>query len=957
MSLSSLSRPIGIFFSFEPSTRKDKNLFNALKKHLRSLRLQSSIPIQELYDSEIDPGSNWQQVIETYINRADLIVLLISADFFASERCYKIEMQQALARYEAGAARILGVILRPIDTSYWNRPPLDKTNLLPPGGRAISQWPDTDEALVEVVKGIRKVVEELAERLTNVFVRPGSPKSPLWHVPYRRNCFFTGRKDILNALHNYFISSPSTVTRIQALSGLGGVGKTQLALEYAYFYKQDYWSVLWVRADSPDLLRADISTIADLLFLPAKERSDEQHLFAAIQRWLQHNQRWLLVLDNLNPEDFQIIDHLVPAQCSGHVLLTTQSQATGSLARALPVEPMTIDEGALFLLRRAKIISEQASRDEASKEDYAEAVAIAQELGGLPLALDQAGAYIEETQRSLSAYLARYRQRRITLLRKRGQFSNDHDQSVSVTLSMAFQKVSRINPAAMDLLRLFAFLHPDAIPDQMLIDGASELNEPLQALAADPLDLDAAISTLLRFSLVRHHADTTTLSIHRLVQTILKDELTRALQSQWATSVVRLVNRVFPDADCSANDLCERYLPQAQQCAQLISEFHLTLLEAGQLLYRLGCYCQQRALYSEAERHLMDALRLSEQELGPDHLTTAEYLNALASLYSDLGNYQQAELLQQRALAIHEQLLGPAHIETAAMLNNLGLIYHDQEKYLLAEALYQRTLAIYKATLPPGHYRITHVLNNLATLYQEQEDHQKAEDIFLQVLRIREETLEAEHPDIANSLNNLAMFYEEQQNYQRAEPLLVRALHIYEHTKGTTHPDVAMVLNNLALLYRKQERYPQAEQLYLRALSIYEQLFGPEHPEVARVLNNLGKLYLLQDQYLQAESLLQRAIAIREQALGSQHSDTAASLSNLAELYTRQGQYQQAEALYLRVLDIDKQVHGPEHTIVAIDLEKYAALLECTQRAEEAHLLQQDVQHIRERHKQISSSS
>lgn len=957
MSLSSLSRTIDIFFSFEPSTRKDKNLFNALKKHLRSLRLQSSIPIQELYDSEIDPGSNWQQVIETYINRADLIVLLISADFFASERCYQIEMQQALARYEAGAARILGVILRPVDTSYWNRPPLDKTNLLPPGGRAISQWPDTDEALVEVVKGIRKVVEELAQRISNVFARPGSPKSPLWNVPYRRNRFFTGRADTLNALHNYFISSPSTFTHIQALNGLGGVGKTQLALEYAYSYKQDYWSVLWVRADALDLLRADISAAADLLFLPAEERSDEQHLFTAVKRWLQHNQRWLLVLDNLNPEDFTIIDHLVPTQCSGHVLLTTQSQATGSFACALAVEPMTIDESALFLLRRAKIISEHSSRDEASKEDYAEAIAIAQELGGLPLALDQAGAYIEETQRSLSAYLSRYREQQIALLRRRGQFSNDHDQPVSVTLSMAFKKITRINPVTMDLLRLFAFLHPDGIPDEMLKDGASELNEPLQALAADPLGLDAAISTLLRFSLVRYHADTTTLSIHRIVQTVLKEELTPALQRQWAISVVRLVNSVFPDADFSPNDPCERYLPQAQQCARLISEFHLTQLEAAQLLYRLGCYCQQRALYAEAENHLVDALHLSEQELESDHLRTAECLNALASLYSDLGNYQQAELLQQRALAIHEQRLGPDHSETAAMLNNLGLIYQDQEKYPLAEELYQRALAIYTTTLPPGHDQITHTLNNLATLYQEQEDYQKTEDIFVQVLRIREETLEAEHPDIATSLNNLAMFYEEQQNSQRVEALLERALQIYEHTEGTKHPDVAMVLNNLALHHRKQGHYPQAEQFYLRALAIYEQQFGPEHPEVARVLNNLGKLYLLQGQNLQAETLLQRAVAIRKQVLDPQHSDIAESLSNLAELYTLQGQYQQAETLYQQALDIDKQAHGPEHTVVAIDMEKYADLLERTQRIEEAKLLQQDAQRIKEHHKQISSSS
>jgi tetratricopeptide (TPR) repeat protein len=603
-------------------------------------------------------------------------------------------------------------------------------------------------------------------------------------------------------------------------------------------------------------------------------------------------------------------DILTDQQYSGHIIHTPQSQAAKTFTLDLEVESMTIDKSALFLLHRANLISEQASRDEASKDDYAVAVAIAQELGGHPLALDLAGAYIEGTHGSLSEYLSVYRQQQSTLLQERKHRSNDNDLSpVSVTLSLTCEQITHMNPLAMEILRFFAFLHPEDIPGEMFRQCVDELNERQQALAADPLDPDTAISTLLRFSLVRHHADTMTLRIHPLVQTVLKEAFSPDLQRQLAIGVVRLVSSVFPDVNFRTRDICERYLPQAQQCAQLISEFHLTQVEAAQIFYELGCYCHQRTQYAQAEIHLEKALQFFEQDLGLNYLETAHCLNAQASLYSDLGNYQKAELLQQRALTILEQFLDPDHGETAAMLDNLGLIYQERGKYSLAEPLYERALAIYKATLPPGHSQITHSLNNLATLYQEQGDSQRAEDLFVQVLHMREEALETEHPDIATSLNNLAMFYEEQQNYQQVEALLVRALHIYEHTEGTKHPDVAMVLNNLALLYRKRGHYSQAEPLYLRAQTIYEQVLGPDHPDIALILNNLGKLYSVQQQYLQAKPLLQRAVAIREQVLGSQHPDTTTSLNNLAELYRLQGKHQQAEALYLRVLERDKKVH------------------------------------------------
>jgi tetratricopeptide (TPR) repeat protein len=983
MSFPPFSTASRIFFSYATSASKDKNLLNKLRAHLSSLRRQGLI--DEWYDSAISTRGDVGQIIETYINKANIIVLLISADFLNSKRCYEVEMKRALELRNAGEAQVIPVLLRP---TIWDGSPLDQYSLLPPDGKPVSLWSDPDAALVEVAKGIRKVVEELAKF---VGVRSRSEiQFPLDNIPHRHNQFFTDRKALLNILHNYFtISQTFPQTRIQALNGLGGVGKTQIAVEYAYRYKHEYQAVLWLKAASRDLLCAEIVSLAELLSLSEQDQVDEQRLFTAVKRWLQRHDRWLLILDNL--EDFNLINLFIPLQGSGHVLLTTLTQATGHIAHAVMVAQMETDDSVLFLLRRAKIIEELASRDEASEADNIQAELIAQEVGGLPLALDQAGAYIEETHCSLARYLARYRQRRVTLLGQRGRFADDHPESVAVTLSLAFEKVAQERPEALKLLRLFAFLHPDAIPDEMIVQGAPALDGPLHVLAADPFALDEAIAILLKFSLVQRRTDTTVLSIHRIVQAILIDGLTIKQQRQWAIRVVRLVNCVFPEADFSNWSACERYLSQAQRCAELITNFHLTQKEVAHLLLRLGSYCYQRACYHDAEKYLTHALRLCEEGIGPEHLNTAQILNNLALLYNKQGKYQEAEALYHRALVIRERVLGPDHSKVAQALNNLALLYMDQGRYQQAETLYQRVLSIDERTVGPNHpgiaitlnnlalvyykqgkyalaeslyQRVISIeerklsandpglafsLNNLAVLYEAQGNSKQAEVLYRRALAIREQSVGPEHPDMAQSLNNLAYLYMARGDYLQANVLYQRALIIYERVLSPEHPEIAKMLNNLAYLSRQQGQYNLAETLYQRALTIHERMRGAEHPETANVLNNLGWLYHLMKNDERAEPLLRRALRIREQVLGPEHPDTAGSLNCLAELLTHQQQYDLAEPLFQRALAIRQQAFGPGHPGVVLVLENYATLLKSMNRIEEAIILQQTIQFLKNR--------
>ncbi len=240
---------------------------------------------------------------------------------------------------------------------------------------------------------------------------------PVWNVPYRRNPYFTGREDILKRLSDALrTGNTAALTQPQAISGLGGIGKTQSAVEYAYRYANDYQAVLWVTAATRDTFISSYLDVARLLNLPEKDEQDQTITLQAVKRWLEQHDGWLLLVDNA--DDLTLAEEFLPTGGTGHILLTTRAQASGTLAEGINVEKMDTEEGMLLLLRRAKILAKEAPLAQASETDRAVAESIVKAMDGLPLALDQAGAYIEETHSSVSAYLDSYRQRQAELLQR-----------------------------------------------------------------------------------------------------------------------------------------------------------------------------------------------------------------------------------------------------------------------------------------------------------------------------------------------------------------------------------------------------------------------------------------------------------------------------------------------------------------------------------------------------------
>lgn len=721
--------------------------------------------------------------------------------------------------------------------------------------------------------------------------------TPHWSVPYPRNPFFTGREEVLNALHTQLgVEQEGVLTRSSALSGLGGVGKTQIALEYAYRYSLEYSAVFWIGAETEEQIVSNLLRVASVLQLPQRTEQDQQRVVAAVQRWLSAHNQWLLIWDNV--ENLALLDRFLPSIRHGAMLITTRHQTLGTLTQSMELSSMDEEEAMLFLLRRAKRLRPEANNEQVRQfaqrlpVEYAAAAELLRIMDRLTLALDQAGAYIEETECGFSGYLRRYEQQHMRLLDRRGVLGGDHPHSVATTFRLASECVEQEQGAA-DLLRVCAFLHVEAIPEELFVEGAAHLGPTLASLASDPFQFDRAIATLRSLSLLQRQPETRTLSLHRLVQTVIRAQMSEQEQNMWIRRMGAALAAIFPRVTSQVWEQCERLLPHVLAIEMAMLDQAGTR-ELARVLRKTADYLRDRAQYEQAEPLYQRALRILESEQGSECWSELAYtLNNLAILYFVRGQYERAEPLYRRSLHIQEQAIGLEHPSVVRPLVNLALICKVLGKYEQAESLYQQALHILEQAFGPEHPELARSVYNLALLYSEQGKDKQAELLYQRALRILEQAGKREHPDIAYPLCELATLALKQGQYERAEPLYQRTLHIREQALGQEHPLVTYPLHGLALLFLEQNRYAEAESLLLRVLSTREQHLGPEHPETATALHDLAVLRQKQGNLDEAISLAERARSIRLQTLGNAHPQTAAT----RELYAHLVQEQECAAV------------------------------------------------------------
>lgn len=648
----------------------------------------------------------------------------------------------------------------------------------------------------------------------------GADSERIWIMP-RPNRFFTGREAFLATLRESLLSNSSgSIAQPQAITGLGGIGKTQTAIEYAHKYRDQYTGGLWLNAESRGTLLSGCLSLANRLNLPNRPEGALRDVIEAVRCWLEAYDGWLLILDNV--EDFGLISPLIPSG-RGHCLITTQLPTGGDLAESIELKELDPSEGALLLLRRANIIARKASLDVVTPEERAIAERIAGEMGGLALALDQAGAFVEETASTLAEYLNLYCSEGKVLRARRGDLSIEHF-SVTVTFSLALAKLRIRNPIAADLVQLTAFLAPDAIPEKVLAEAWERLAQDGLQDARKSLAVKEALNDAARFALIRRVRANKCIDVHRLVQEVIRDGMDEPTRNCWAQRAVDVLAQVFPSPDFANWAWCELIAPHAIAASQHIEEYGLETGGTLNLLERAGSFLTKLGRDKSGGALLNQAARICDAVLDEKYPQTTSVLDALGHFYSQDGVYDKAELLFRRALSIREACVGPGHSDAATSLNNLAELYR------------------------------------LRAMAGESHDPSEIEELYRRALSIREDALEYDHFDVVASLIGLVSLHRKRRQYAEAEALCRRALSIQEKLRGLEHPDVATSVNALAIICFRQGRYDDAELLFRKALDLRERLFGPEHPEVAESLDEYATLLEKLGRWTESSDLSRRSI-------------------------------------------------------------------------------------------------
>ena len=589
------------------------------------------------------------------------------------------------------------------------------------------------------------------------------------NLPPRNPCF-TGRGDDIAALRALLAESG----RVE-ITGMPGVGKTQVALAYADHHRSDYAALLWLRAETRDALYGDAAVVVRRLGLSAVGEDRQERVLDSLVGWLAENAGWLLVLDNAESGDF--VAPLLACDGDGHVVITTREAAGSTATRRLAISPLDERDGAELVLRRW-LAAGPARPDDIDNTDRVAAETLARHLGGLPLALDQAGAFIEQACSTPTEYVALFETESPALL---AEPAGPTGGSVAATFRLAFRRLEEEHRAAADLLRLSTFLASDAIPEEVLT-------------SAEPLDRLRIIRSLLRYSLIERDPQTRTISVHRVVQRVLEAEMSVAERRHWARAALQGVAAAFPTwPDFTNWPLCERLMPHALRSAEAFDVNGIESPELGRLLNLVGVYLRQR------------------------------------------GRHAESEPVQHRARDVLERTAGESDIELAWSLHNLSVLHLDHGRLSVAEPLARRALDIAEQSLGRDDTQLTWFLCTLANLHKIQGRFDTAEALLRRAIDIRRTGASADDPEIGWPIQSLADVYIATQRFDEAESLLVEVLSLRRHALGAHHPHVAATLVSLGDAYALRGDHLQAERMFREALEIAEESLGPEHPRVALI--------------------------------------------------------------------------------------------------------------------------
>ena len=872
-------------------------------------------------------------------------------------------------------ATLAGVDTLQIKTMVQNSYDLIPEQLVALAGLQLHEFEDIASGIQSLKEDHGRIEEKVDKLITTVNEKhpstplPKAPVGSIQNIPYSPlGGLFKGREDDWGRLLEQMEDRSSTIAITQAIKGLGGIGKTRLAAEYGWHGLQNelYEVVLFVNCaqqteqgdkkvtakqkqeSATERLAARMKELGarNLLAIDGIEKADLQTGAKIVLAELLNRDKWLLVFDNVDESTTanavdDVIKQLLTSK--GKIIVTSRLEHLQGTVRPLPLKKLSEEASVNYLLEKTGL------------DDREHAKKTATLLDGLPVALEQAAAYIVYLKISFKEYLLDFIEIEGDVLGFRAQAETLIEYPVSVlkTWWLTEQKLSSIAKAVQVVA---SFLSPNAIPKDVLlkqsqyilavagiIEGVSQ--EKFDSIingAGDKRAVRNAIAELAGYSMISRDVDGDSFSIHRLVQEVTRLRLAEEHKVAFTKLVLVMVAKECPNYDTTIKTHYAWHRKMDSHLSGLIAYIGQLWPKVNDIpktiVRNLTTQINNLAQLYQATNHLAEAepllLRALEILENPDDDLVSNYagaLNNLAQLYKATNRLAEAESLMNRALAIAEKTSGKNHPNVAVVLNNLAQLYQATNHLAEAEPLMERVLAIDKKVFGKDHPNVARDLNNLALLYQATNRLAEAEPLMLQALAIVEKAFGKDHPNVANDINNLAVLYMATHRLAKAEPLAQRALAIDEKALGKDHPNVARDLNNLAQLYLTTHHLAEAEPLMERALAIDEKALGKDHPEVATDLNNLAQLYMVTHRQTKAEPLMERVVDIFEKAYGKNHPNVATALNNLAKLYKASHRLTEAKPLMERMVGIlieftRKTGHPHPHLQTAIN--NYSGLLE-----------------------------
>jgi CO dehydrogenase nickel-insertion accessory protein CooC1/tetratricopeptide (TPR) repeat protein len=686
---------------------------------------------------------------------------------------------------------------------------------------------------------------------------------PIWNVP-ARNADFTGRGATLEKLRDKLAGGGVAVVVAQALYGLGGVGKTQLALEYAHRFMAGYDLVWWVPSERADQISLALAELARKMGLQVGDNVAEAAEAALEELRRDSSPHWLLIFDNA--DDPKQLEPYLPTG-AGHVLITSRNQGWSHAAEPLEVDVFTRDESVAHLLRHVP------------KLDPADAHRVAEALGHLPLAVEQAGAWLEQTGMPARAYIEQLATESTRILSLNQP--PDYPMPVVATWNLSFDQLR--SPAAVRLLQILAFCSPGPISMDLLY--SDEMNEsllPFDETLTEKLMLGRVIRDVSRFALIKVDQGSNSLQIHRLVQAVIRSQMTEEEQREARHEVHKILVGARPrqgetddPANWSTYDIIWPHLEpsQAEECAD--SRTRQLLIDWVRYQWKHG----------EFEYALSQANRLQNlwaQQLGPDHQQTLHLQTQMANVLRSVGRFADARDLDTYVLERQRAVLGADHPHAlmtagglAADLRALGYFQEalasDRETY---ESFNEQFGADYERTLMAAH--------NLAISLRLSGDCYAARRLDQETRDRRGVVLPADHPYTLSSSGSLALDLRAAGDFRDSVDVLRDTWARYQAVLGDDMLETLRTAASLAVSLRKAGEQTEAMTLAQDTYERFKRRYGADSPDAQACALNLACDYAAVDDMPKALDLVTDVKAALEATLGHDHPNTMVAANNLA---------------------------------------------------------------------------